>query len=247
MLNEQIVDDSDLGLIIFTDRLGSPTPDHPSGTAEEVDRLRNSGKDVGVFLNKCQRGPITGAEALEQKMALDTYLDVLRNQAFIADYDSTERLSEVVSGLLNRVATKYRREADATLTREPSRPEEDLATVEPDPSHGVWPRVEVSESPETDSNGRLKTKRRWSLVLESNLDRPVTNVSYRYENNAGQPEAEFDLFASRAEPIAILPPNGSEKFQLLQSMGSPSSAMCVVTWTDPSGAQRTTKATVRTH
>lgn len=247
VLNEQIVDDSDLGLVIFTDRLGSPTPDHPSGTAEEVDRLRRSGKDVGVLLNNCQRGPLSGTEALDQKKALGSYLEILRNQSFIAEYDSTERLSEVVSGLLSRVAIKYRHEADAALTPERPRRQQNLAVVEPQPSHGVWPRVEVSESPETDGKGRLKTKRRWSLVLESNLDQPVTDVGFRYENSDGQPEEAFDLFASRAEPIAILPPHGSERFQLVQSMGSPSSAMCVVTWTDTAKVQRTTKATVRTH
>ncbi|WP_146069575.1 hypothetical protein [Arthrobacter sp. B0490] len=247
VLNEQIVDDSDLGLVIFTDRLGSPTPDHPSGTAEEIDRLRDGGKEVAVILNNCQRPPISGTEALEQRAALDLYLKEVRREAFVAEYDSTERLSEVAGGLLTRVATKYRREADAGLTQSTVNTGRDIASVEATPSLGVWPRVEVSDLPETDSKGRLKTKRRWSLVLESNLDQPVTDVSFRYENGNGQLEEDFDLFASRAETIAILPPKGQTRFPLLQSMGSPGSAMCVVSWTDPTGKQQTTRATVRTH
>lgn len=247
VLNEQIVDDSDLGVVVFTDRLGSPTPGHPSGTAEEIDRLRANGKDVGILLNKCTREPLSGDAAVEQKRALEGYLHDLRDHAFIADYDSTERLSEVVAGLLSRVATKYRREADAALKQEAPASKVSLASIEPDPSEGVWPRVEVSESVETDNQGRLKTKQRWSLVLESNLNQPVTNVSYRYENGDGQPEESFDLLAERAESVDILPPHGSVRFHLLQSMGSAGSAMCVVSWTDPRGVERETRATVRTH
>lgn len=247
VLNEQIVDDSDVGIVVFTDRLGSPTPDHPSGTAEEIERLRANGKDVGVLLNKCAREPLSGSAAIEQKKALEDYLHDLRDKAFIADYDSTERLGEVVGGLLARVAAKYRREADAALKQDAPVPQVELASVEPDPAEGVWPRVEVSESTETDSRGRLKTKRNWSLVLESNLNQPVTDVSYRYEDGNGQPESSFDLWAERAETIDILPPRGSARFHLLQSMGSTGSAMCVVTWTDPQGFERETRATVRTH
>jgi hypothetical protein len=247
VLNEQIVDDSDLGIVVFTDRLGSPTPEHPSGTAEEIERLRASGKDVGVLINNCARGPLAGPAAIEQKQALEGYLGELRAHSFIAEYDSTERLSEMVAGLLNRIATKYRREADAALKQEAATPQIDLASVKPDPAEGVWPRVEVSESAETDRSGRLGTKRNWSLVLESNLSQPVTNVSYRYENGNGEPEKSFDLLGDQGDMVDILPPRGSTRFRLLQSAGSAASAMCVVTWTDPSGAQRETKATVRTH
>jgi hypothetical protein len=35
VLNDQIVDDSDAGIVVFTDRLGTPTDSHESGTAEK--------------------------------------------------------------------------------------------------------------------------------------------------------------------------------------------------------------------
>jgi hypothetical protein len=253
VLNEQIVDDSDLGVVVFTDRLGSPTPEHRSGTVEEIERLRRNGKDVAVLLNNCARMPLGSAAAIDQRRALEGYLEEIRKEAFVAEYDSIGRLSEVVAGLLARIATKYRREADAALKQaDPGHQvsgiaQSGLASVEPDPAEGVWPRVEVSESSETDNRGRLKTKRSWWLVLESNLSQPVSNVSYRYENGAGEPEEGFDLWASREEAVDILPPRGSARFNLLQSMASPGSAMCVVTWTDPQGVARETRATVRTH
>jgi hypothetical protein len=63
MLNEQIVDDSDMGIGVFTDRLGSPTPEHPSGTAEELNRPLAAGKDVAVLKNDCPRPPVHGGGA----------------------------------------------------------------------------------------------------------------------------------------------------------------------------------------
>ncbi len=248
VLNDQIVDDSDLGIVVFTDRLGAPTPGHPSGTAEEIERLRAGGKDVAILSNLCARAPLAGTVAHEQSVALSDYLQTLRANAFIADYDSIERLSEVLAGLLARVATKYRREADAALTRDSAPiPASNLSAVEPDSSEGVWPRVEVSELPETDSRGQLTSKRRWSLVLESNIKRPVTDVSFNYEDGNGGILDNFDLLAGRAGVIAILPPLGSARFDLLQVLGSPGSAMCVVKWTSPNGTVRETRATVRTH
>jgi hypothetical protein len=42
-----------------------------------------------------------------------------------------------------------------------------------------------------------------------------------------------------------MPPRGEFRFPLLLAMGSPDSAMCVVTWRDRSGEERSTRATVR--
>ena len=70
VLNDQIVDDSDAGIVVFTDRLGTPTPDHESGTAEEIARLRQAGKDVAVLINNTPRPPLTGP-AVDEKARLD--------------------------------------------------------------------------------------------------------------------------------------------------------------------------------
>ena len=244
VLNEQIVDDSDLGLVVFTDRLGSPTPDHPSGTAEEIQRLLDNGKDVAVLLNECPREPLKGQDALAQKTALTSYLDELQKKAFIGSYRSTEQLGEVLGQLLARVATKYRREADDALRANTPATGRALADIEPDPGQGVWPRIEVRESLETDNRGRVKTNRHWELVLESNLPFPATNVSYRYEDGHGQPADDFD-YMGRADPIDVLPPSGSQRFPLAVTLGSPGSVMCVVDWTDRAGTQRETRATIR--
>lgn len=235
VLNDQIVNDSDAGLVVFTDRLGTATDEHESGTAEEIHRLRQQGKDVAVFVNNCPRSPLTGP-AHDEKTRLNQYLDTLKKQAFIADYDTEHRLGEVVYRLLTRIAGKYRREVEASrVDSGGSALPGDLDEEPEDLSKGVWPRIEVD------------AERDWRLVLESNIDQPLTNVMPRYEDNNGNPAEDFDLLAGHHEPTAILPPRGTTSYPLVQAMQSPGSAICVVEWTDPQGKQHETRASVRTY
>jgi hypothetical protein len=244
VLNDQIVDDADAGVVVFTDRLGTPTPDHESGTAEEIARLRGAGKDVAVLLNNTPRSPLTGP-AVEEKARLDRYVDRIGKQAFIGQYESEHRLAEVISGLLTRIAAKYRREATRSLAP-PNPPEGDLEEEPEDESKGVWPRIEVSESVESDSHGQVRTRRNWSLVLESNMDIPVRDVTFRYEDGQGNAVTDFDLRWNRHQKVDVLAPHGSVRFPMIQAWGSPDSALCVVEWSDSAGQQRETRATVRT-
>ncbi|MGV9869636.1 hypothetical protein [Rhodococcus koreensis] len=234
VLNEQIVDDSDVALVIFTDRLGSPTRDHPSGTAEEIDRMIKTGKDAAILLNNCPRPPSRGAS--DQQKRLDDYIAEVRKTAFTKDYDSTESLRQVIDNLLGRLASKYRREADAGLKKEVAAEfsgsgqlSADITAIE----NGIWPRVEVDD------------RKKWHLVLESTLPHAARNVRFRYEDENGNP-SEFDIMAERHDAIGVLPPKGTAQFPIFAAFGTPPAAMCIVTWEDTEGTQHETRATVRT-
>ena len=56
----------------------------------------------------------------------------------------------------------------------------------------------------------------------------------------------FDLLWNRHNKVDILPPRGSVRYPILQAMGSPDSALCVVEWSDSANRRRETRATVRT-
>lgn len=51
LINAQGVDDSDIVFALFGGRLGSPTPDAVSGTAEEIDRALRAGKPVHLYFS----------------------------------------------------------------------------------------------------------------------------------------------------------------------------------------------------
>lgn len=58
ILNHQIVEESDLAVALFYDRLGTPTGEAESGTAEEIKVLVDAGKSVAVLTNSGPRPPL---------------------------------------------------------------------------------------------------------------------------------------------------------------------------------------------
>ena len=240
VLNKQIVDESDMVLAIFTDRLGTPTPTYESGTAEEIDRGLAQGKDVAVLQNDCPRKPIRSVEGDQQRTALNQYVDKIRPKAFIAQYESTSRLAEIVDQLLSTLARKYRNESNAGRTGAVGGDESvlvDAASIAQaaEDERGIWPRVEVDAG-----------SKDWYLVLESSLPYSARNVRFTYTDQEGNASEDFDLFANRHRPVDSLPPRGTVRFKILQAMGSPDMALCVVEWEDPSGNTHSTRSTVRT-
>lgn len=88
ILNEQIVDSCDLGVAVFWSRLGTPTDKHPSGSVEEIYRLRKKGAPVMVYFSKApiQQDALTDDqfESLQQVKSqlqkdglLDSYSNIL--------------------------------------------------------------------------------------------------------------------------------------------------------------------------
>jgi hypothetical protein len=51
VLNRQIVDECDFGIAVFWTRIGTATTTHPSGSIEEIERLRERGARVLVYVS----------------------------------------------------------------------------------------------------------------------------------------------------------------------------------------------------
>lgn len=253
VLNEQIVEESDAAIVVFSDRMGTPTPSYPSGTAEEIDQLLTRGRDVAVLRNNCPRRVPENEEQIDQKEALEEYVQTLYSRALVKTYDTSEGLRREVVLVLNFLARKHRREADAGLHQEvgdeePGVPSLALSAMfREEISEGVWPRLEVTETPEMDSKGRVKHKRRWRLVLESTSAHPVSDVAVRFEDGEGNVVTDFDLGRTSGPIARLLAPRATVERPLLQAWQSRSDAMCVVTWTDHLGEARETRASIRTH
>lgn len=168
-INEQLVASSDMGLVVFTSRLGTPTKTHSSGTVEEIDLLHSQGKRVAILRNTTASAPPTTTDAIQQLTALDEYLRSIQDKALYGNYSSNEQLTQIINNTLNNVARDY---------DPPSEPVSSPAhNSKTNPSFGVWPSVEIERYTETDSKGRLKNKRRLYLTLTNQTGQPVTNVS----------------------------------------------------------------------
>lgn len=237
-INKQLVASSDLGLVVFTSRLGTPTKMHRSGTVEEIELLHSQGKRVAILRNMTPNVPPQSAEAVQQMEALTQYLESIQDTSLCARYDTNEELVRIVNNTLNNVALDY------DPPNEKAAPES--RDSGDDPSLGVWPSVEIERYTETDNKGRIKSKRRVYLVLTNRTGQPVTNVSYRYADRQGQDSGrEFDFNFDPDNLIRNMAPDAVQRYSVLQVMGSPNEADCVVTWTDANGECHETQASVR--
>lgn len=85
IINGQLVDDSDMAVAIFADRLGTRTGVAESGTLEEIQRLNEAGKHVSVLVNQAPRS-IAGEDAAAEKVRLEEALTELRKTAIVLSY-----------------------------------------------------------------------------------------------------------------------------------------------------------------
>lgn len=236
-INEQLVASSDMGLVVFTSRLGTPTKTHQSGTVEEIALLHSQGKRVAILRNMTPSSPISTTDAIQQLAALDAYLNSIQDRALYSTYSSNEQLTRIINNTLNNVARDY---------DSPSEPVASPAhNSKTNPSFGVWPSVEIERYTETDGKGRLKNKRRLYLTLTNRTGQPVTNVSYRYEDGDNESGRLFDLRFDPNNIISTMAPDAVQRYPILQVHGSPNEADCIVAWTDVDGASHETKASVR--
>lgn len=233
ILNKQIVEEADLAVALFHDRLGTPTGVAESGTAEEIKALVDAKKSVAVLVNVTPRPPLAG-KALDERQRLNVYLDALRESALVLEYADPGALIGHLNNFLSRATAQFQQSVDVSK-------EEPSGT--PDPTEGVWPRAEVRESLKTDNKGRVKTQRHWSLVLNNTSRGPAADVDFKFVD---MPEgAVFDVYREDGA-LGTIPPNQEVRFPLLLTAGSPNAVDCLVSWTDVNGQHRETRATVRT-
>ena len=203
---------------------------------EEIERLIEAGMHVSI-VRRTDRPVPPGPGPAEEKLRLERWLEDQKKRALVREYSNETELRDDLQSALAAQADRFVRPAEDTSER-------DEPGAASDPTIGVWPTVEVTEHPTTDSKGRLKTKRNWYLVLRNATGRPVHNVSYRYENEDGEAEERFDFLSPRNDPIPIMAPDAVQRFPLGLSMSSVPQTTCAVSW-EADGTTHETKATVR--
>lgn len=211
VLNDQLVDDSDMAVALFADRLGTPTGVAESGTMEEIDRLVEAGKHVSVLVNRGARS-LNGAAATEEKVRLEKALAELRDRAIVLEYADQAALASHLSNMLSMVAGKLGGGAAPVVAA----PHEE--------SVGVWPQGQTERYSETDNKGRLKEKSRYFIELHNATGRPVYNVALTIPE-----DVNLDVL-SADEPIPVLAPGARTRLPVFLSMASDRGADCTVTW-----------------
>ena len=109
ILNKQIVKDADLLIGIFGTRMGTPTGSAPSGTSEEIEEIRKTGRHVALYFSDA---PVPRDADRAQLDALEVYRRSLGQQGLYSTFTSVEELHRKVTHdlpkIVNDVVEKLR-------------------------------------------------------------------------------------------------------------------------------------------
>ena len=194
-LNAQLVEDADIVIALFWHRLGSPTGEAESGTLEEIDRAQARGAYVAIL--RCMRSIPRDVDPAQLQKLNDFFAEV-ESRSLMLSYDEDVELGRHVDAILNRADTRSETRAEVTA-------QTTIAGAE------VWPRVERSEHPETNSQGRLKTKSRWRLVLSNTGQQAARNVQYRLEPEQPDDSLPQILESGGSRIVEALAPGGERR------------------------------------
>jgi len=92
VLNSQIVEDCDFAVAVFWYRLGTPTNDYDSGSIEEIEKIRESGKRVLVYFSS-QAVP-QGTLDIDQFRRLQEIKDKYQKEGLLGVYSDIENLKQ---------------------------------------------------------------------------------------------------------------------------------------------------------
>jgi hypothetical protein len=232
ILNEQLVDKSDICLALFANRLGTPTATAESGTAEEIERLGDSGRYVAILRSRRPVDP--GTINLQQAQQLEEYLRRIGEKALILNYADDDELNQRVDTILAAAVSRDQGRAD--LQREQTSGQVPVRVAE------LWPRLESSESAIEFPDRRVRLPyRNWRLVLTNTGDAPARDVRVALEAYNNQESAwviSRDEDHSDGEPdVEVLAPHGEIAFPLSITREMPGQVRAVVSWSDDRGRQ----------
>jgi hypothetical protein len=231
VINRQLVDRADGCIAVFANRLGTATDVAESGTAEEIQRLAESGKYVAVL--RCLRQIDPSRIDRAQAAKLDDYLAKIRQRALILNYSTDAELERNVDNILAYAVSRDETRAEMQLQVAGVLSGSAVPASQPRIAE-VWPRVDSSERVSTDSRGRIQTSRNWRLVLHNTGSAPARDV--RFETDSDSWGILRDVEDNDPD-VAILAPGGEAAFTITASMISVPAVLCRVTWLDDRGLQ----------
>jgi hypothetical protein len=233
ILNRQLVDVVDLGIAIFWSRLGTPTANAESGTAEEIARLAEAGRPVSVL--RCNR-PVPPRGDHAERARLDEYLTGLFGQALVVGYDSDAGLSSQVDTILTRMVTSHENEWNAdsgsVLAGRHARTQ-------------IVPSVNTTHYNEADSKGRVKAKRRHRLIFENRGIGEARDIKWSLgmvDGVAGGLPFVGDL-QDGSGTIPVIAGGAQVDYPLHLTANSASGFICKVEWSE-NGKARETETTL---
>jgi len=105
ILNRQIVKSAHFLIGIFGNRVGTPTGKAPSGTIEEIEEIRKSGRHVALYFSNA---PVPRDADRSQLDALEEYRRSLEQRGLLSRFGSPEELRRLVTRHLPKIVDEVR-------------------------------------------------------------------------------------------------------------------------------------------
>lgn len=213
-INQQLVDEADIVFAVFHSKLGTATATAASGTAEEIDKAIESGHRVHVFFS---RQPIPHDHDADQFAALKEFKAALGDRGLYREFATDDELRGLVRAHL---------EADIPHFEMPV--PESVPTTAGAQLDGRYDYREVTE---TDSKGRLKTRKKGErIVIRNSGDATASNVTVELEP-IGDGSAPYILTADRASIVfEAIAPNTEVSIPIAMTFGTAQSFKVSFSW-----------------
>jgi hypothetical protein len=216
IINRQLVDASDVLVGIFWTRLGTPTSEAESGTAEEIERFIRAGKPVLIYFS--QEPVVLNSIDAEEYKRLDTFRESLKDRGLFDGYSSQDELWRKATAALTRtIRQRFKIEV-------PERPFEASR-----PAARLLARIEREREMRGLSRAGLpQYTTRHTLVIENNGTAPAEDLTFTLETEVGDNEPPTAF--GNEEPVKRLAQGGSLTYPLAVSMGTASQFDVVMHW-----------------
>lgn len=117
IINEQILNDADILVAIFSTRIGSPTKDHESGSVEEIKEHYKSGKPLMIFFST-QDIPREQID-FQQIQKLTEFKKWCQENSVYYEYDNSSKFSNLLLDKLSLLMNNHKYVLDNTHVDEP--------------------------------------------------------------------------------------------------------------------------------
>lgn len=243
IIDDQLVDDCDLCIAIFANRLGSPTGGEPSGTAYEIRRFMDRGLYPAVL--RCRRLVDPRSVDRQQWEDLDTYMKSIHLQGLIFEYHTEVELIDCVDRILHRFTTRSpSRGTTASAPQQhetaevvaPATNEPDVLPPEPNAAALSVRVISVpANSPDHAEGPAIEDDRFLSVSNVGTI--PARDVHLAIEAPSGT-EAPWLLATSENTfQLKRLDPGQQRRVRIIAGRSSAAKALFLLSWTDERGEQ----------
>lgn len=221
ILDQQIVDSSDIAIGIFWTRIGQLLEDGTPATVHELERFVAAGKPALLYFSNTPVVP--GSFDTEQFAEVQKFKERARSWGLYREYSGVDELVE-----------HARRHLLATVHDQLHLPQvtEPLA-----PKRGARPvaRVERRERQRVDSKGLVKIERDAYLIIENKGSGDAKNVALNWVIEDIEEGLHPPMAHDMEDPIASLVEGGHVEFSLLLHSGTADRANLRIQWEDGTG------------